>query len=313
MIDAVQRAAAATAEFNQVRAVWGLYPGRLEEYPLEEAWSLVKEISRLPEYAALTRLIAELSDLVVKWRGHKPQPAPLPQNLTGIATGRSLEHLTPFELVKLADPDMEDLFHDSFEHQALLHYSFTGKRQETAPPLICCLDTSASMNQPAARGLSRLAWGKAVTLALHNAASQERRPFHAICFSTVGQTQIFSAPGGRLAATDVLALAKCHLGGGTHFETPLDAAVQLTAAAHAGTGDMVMITDGEAPLAEDYVKRFVHDQRRLSLHMYAMFIDGHHDQLAALSRQAFSVASADEHAWRGALSSINRQLAEESR
>ena len=108
-----------------------------------------------------------------------------------------------------------------------------------------CLDESSSTRADAP-------WGKAVALALLDAAMSGGRKFALIHFAGTGKfkTDLFM-PGG-YGTEDVFAAAETLLNGNTDFETPLKESFQLIEHEEFENADIVFMTDGVCDLAESF-------------------------------------------------------------
>ena len=118
--------------------------------------------------------------------------------------------------------------------------------------MIVCLDGSSSM-----AGEKEI-WSKAVALTLLEIARRQRRRFRFVCFSSP-ETPLFTLDlnprDHHLVREDrALDVAEYFPGGGTDFETPLDAALETLAAARYRRGDVVLITDGECRVSPEWLR-----------------------------------------------------------
>lgn len=113
-----------------------------------------------------------------------------------------------------------------------------------------CLDESDSAREEAS-------WGKAVALALLDAAMSGNRKFALIHFSDTGEfkTDIFLP--GTYTTDDVFAAAETFLGGGTDYETPFAESLRLISDEGFENADIVFATDGECALPESFIQEFL--------------------------------------------------------
>src|SRR5262249_60355881 len=135
-------------------------------------------------------------------------------------------------------------------------------------PMIVCLDGSSSM-----AGEKEI-WSKAVALTLLEIARRQRRLFRFICFSSA-DTPLFTLDLNprehHLVREDrALDVAEYFPGGGTDFETPLDAALETLAAARYRRGDVVLITDGECQVQPAWLEHFEREKRRLDFSLVSI-------------------------------------------
>jgi uncharacterized protein with von Willebrand factor type A (vWA) domain len=89
----------------------------------------------------------------------------------------------------------------------------------------------------------------------------------------------------------VMELAEYFAGGGTDFELPLDAAVELLGEKRLQRGDVVFITDGECSVAPEWLARFRDRKDALQFSVYAILIDLGSSELSTLAQFSDRVTS----------------------
>lgn len=163
--------------------------------------------------------------------------------------GNNLSRVISSEYAMLAVPATIPLFLRKYQGKRLKQY----KRREAifkgSGDIIMCLDESSSTREEAP-------WGKAVALALLDAAMYGNRKFALIHFSDKGEfkTDIFLP--GSYSTEDVFSAAETFLGGGTDFETPLIEALRLISDEGFENADIVFVTDGECVLSDSFIEDF---------------------------------------------------------
>jgi len=193
------------------------------------------------------------------------------EELLAIEQGSTLEHLLPNELVTLHHPVLHKDFQRRLLDRELLQYSLRGVEEKGKGPMVVCLDGSSSM-----AGEKEL-WSKAVTLTLLDIARRQRRPFHSICFSSAETPlQVLDLNTRNQYGVDTdraIDLAEYFPGGGTDFETPLNAAVERLEKSRYKKGDVVFITDGECQVSQEWAERFRQDKEKLGFSLFSILID----------------------------------------
>lgn len=76
-----------------------------------------------------------------------------------------------------------------------------------------------------------------------------------------------------MSLPEILDFAGCFPGGGTDFEKPISAAVELLDDVRLKGGDVVFVTDGEAPIRKEFADEVKRLQKRLDFTIYAVLID----------------------------------------
>ena len=137
----------------------------------------------------------------------------------------------------------------------LLQYALSGHAKKSKGPIICCIDESGSM------GGQLEYWAKAVALALLDTAQRENRDFLVIHYSgEYSPRQLPEHDFPKNSPPDIektIAMAEKFINGGTNFEPPLKLAMEyIDNKPEFSKADIVFITDGEAPLTNDFVDKF---------------------------------------------------------
>ena len=200
-----------------------------------------KELRRIAELAGRMRRIAAEKQRTKTKHGV--------DELSDIMVGDDLARLIPSELSKLANPLMKMDFRKKYLEKQLLQYRLRGRERQGKGPVVVCIDESGSMHG------DRDIWAKAVALALLQIAQQQKRNFALIHFdSHVTRTDEFSGPIDQVKLMDMIAY---FTGGGTAFEEPMDKSIEIISKdKHYNNADIIMITDGDCDVGEDWVSKF---------------------------------------------------------
>lgn len=278
---AVRRAAAEAAEAAKEDAAlmraWGVEPGQLERMAFEQRAALARRLStgRLGQF---TDLIGRFRQMAFGERARRVENAP--GELVGITLGDDLSRVVPSELAQLSIPAMRPLFATRYAEAQLMLYDSRGEQSIGRGAIIACVDCSFSMAQPcgdAAQGLTGEAWAKACALALLDQARQTKRDFVGILFSSNSEVGVYRFPADRPSTiTDVIEFAEHFFGGGTDYQAPLSAAVELLEAEFNDEGrqrgDIVMITDGECAVTEEWMRSWNEAKHRLGFRCFGIGI-----------------------------------------
>ena len=140
-------------------------------------------------------------------------------------------------------------------------------------------------------------WAKAVTLTMHQIALKQRRKMRVISFSSRGAPLDIFDLGQGLAPENrtrtIMDLAEHFPGGGTDFEQPLQAALEFTDESAFKRGDIVLITDGECQVKDEWAKWFKQTKKSRGVFLFAILIDvdtNSEDQLKTLSDKVARVS-----------------------
>lgn len=231
---------------------YGIEPGKLTRMPADERLKLAARLNTA-RLRKIAQLFGPLRNLAFAAR-QRVVPT-LPHEMTGVTVGRDLERLLPGELLRFADPDQEDAFYVDYAESRLLTYKVRGKEKVGKGGIIVLEDGSGSMS-----GVRELQ-AKAIMLVMMNIAKKEHRTFHLIHFGSRGQTKRFSFTKPADFTLDrVVEAAEFFLSSGTDFQTPFSEGMEILKAEFARTGkvesDIVMISDGECTVTDDWLGKF---------------------------------------------------------
>ena len=215
-----------------------------------------------------------------------------------IELGSELGRLIPAELLAMHHPALKRDFHRRVLEGAVLQYRLRDDEPKGRGPMVVCIDVSSSMEG------DKEMWSKAVALTLMDIARRQRRLFRAVMFSSGDVSlKVLDLNRERRYQPDlnkVLEMAEYFPGGGTDFEAPIDAAVELLGEKKLKRGDIVIITDGESQVSPDWLARLSERKRELDFSIFAVLVDVGSAQMSSLAQFADRIASvkriSDAHA-----------------
>ncbi|MFD8316151.1 VWA domain-containing protein [Kitasatospora purpeofusca] len=259
-----------------VRA-WGVEPGQLERMDFDQRVELAERLrgNRLSEFV---QLIGRFRLMAAGERARRVED--VPGELTGVTLGDDLTRLLPSETAALGVPAMRAVFAARYAEGQLMLFESRGEERIGHGAIIVCVDCSYSMStrhRREAGSPTREAWAKACALALLDQARRSRRDFAAILFSSPGQLRTFHfAADEPVSIAQVVEMAEHFYAGGTDFESPLSAAADVLAAQYnaQGTqrGDIVLITDGECEVGEEWMRDWQVTKARLDFRTFGIAV-----------------------------------------
>jgi uncharacterized protein with von Willebrand factor type A (vWA) domain len=206
-----------------------------------------------------------------------------------IERGNELGRLIPAELIALHQPQLYRDFKRRLLEGAILQYQLRQDEEKGRGPMVVCLDLSSSM-----QGDKEL-WGKAVTLTLMDIARRQRRLFRAVLFSSGADTlRVIDVNRERRYEPElgkVMELAEYFPGGGTEFERPLDAAMELVAQKKLRRADIVIITDGECQVSPQWLAALNARKEELQFKIFGVVVDVGSNELGTLRQFSDRIAS----------------------
>ena len=205
------------------------------------AADLLMNSSKLKEIARKAGRLRQLAN-----NAQKAEAKNARERLLGINRGDDLSRLLPTEIHKLADPDRRGHFLKGYVERTLLQYRLGGKLPQGKGPIVFCIDESGSMAG------DREVWAKAVCLAMLEVAARQKRVCALVHFDrSVSRVDVFRP--GQYGTAEVLDAMMHFSGGGTNFDAPLRAAVELIEAeGDLRKADVVLVTDGAASADEGW-------------------------------------------------------------
>jgi len=137
---------------------------------------------------------------------------------------------------------------------------------------------------------NREEWSKAVALGLAEIAAREKRAFAYALFAGP-QDNLISAEFtcGHPTPEQLLALAQGFIGGGTDFEQPLKYAVDKLSESKFSQADIVVITDGECQVSEEFRAMLMKAKDVKEFRIYSILIGGYPHELNQWSDAVWDV------------------------
>ena len=265
---------------------FGTNPGELSRMPAQQRFELA---ARIQNNETLRQLADKVGRMVRFAMGEQARKIVHGRDeVYDIELGNDISQVLPSELATLADDDSAVLFFKKFTEKELMQYKLRGTEKVAKGAIVCMIDTSGSMyGHPET-------WAKAVGIALLNIAAKQGRDFYGILFSSAHDAlQEFHFPKGIADIEQVLDFAEFMYGGGTDFEKPIGRGVEVLQEQYnnddAQKGDLVLITDGESYVSDDWRDRYFNAKDLLAFRMYGCLIGVHSDTLNVLADQTYRI------------------------
>ncbi len=215
-----------------------------------------------------------------------------------IELGAEVGRLIPAELLAMHHPVLKRDFHRRILEGSVLQYRLRDDEQKGKGPMVVCIDVSSSMEG------EKEMWSKAVALTLMDIARRQRRLFRAVMFSSGDRSlKVLDLNRERRYQPDlnkVVEMAEYFPGGGTDFEAPIDAAIELLGEKKLKRGDIVIITDGESRVSPEWLTSMRARKDELDFSIFAVLVDVGSAETSSLAQFADRITSvkriSDEHA-----------------
>lgn len=282
---AMQEAADAESGVEGLMSAFGTEPGELKRMDAEERMALASRIRKNKKLREMAEKIGRHVRLAMGEQARKLNHAP--DELHSIEQGNNINRVIPAELMYLTDTDLEDVFYKKFVSRQLLQYKLRGYDKVGRGAIICLLDSSGSMYG------AKETWAKAVAIAMLNIAKRQGRDFYGILFSYGKDIMEFHFPKGVAKISDVLDFAEFSYHGGTDFETPLSRAVEILSEQYQSEelkrGDILMVTDGEAPISDEWLKEYKKNKEDMAFRTYSCLIGTEANSLRRISDEVTNI------------------------
>ena len=205
-----------------------------------------------------------------------------------VERGSDLGRMIPSELVAMHHPILRHDFHRRLLEGSILQYRLQDDEQKHKGPMVVCVDVSSSME-----GQKEL-WSKAVSLTLMDIARRQRRLFRAVMFSSSNVVKVLDLNRERRYQPEmskVMELAEYFPGGGTDFEAPIDAAMDLIEEKKLKRADIVIITDGECQVSPQWLAHLKERKDELDFSIFAVLVDVGSSELSTLAQFSDRITS----------------------
>ncbi|KNF10096.1 von willebrand factor type A domain-containing protein [Gottschalkia purinilytica] len=226
---------------------WGLDDGKLTPTSYEEKIGVSLKLKSLKKVREISEMAGRFKSSASKLQKRKTKEEG--QEICGVQMGSEIHKVLPSEKILLAKETTKKSFYKKYIQRELLAYKYKNNKDKSKGPIICCVDTSGSMEGDLE------VWSKSVAIALLDIAIKQKRDFVSILFSNkVYKTIEFNK--NKMEPSKLYELATFFYGSGTNFVEPLTESINLINSAKYKYSDIIFITDGEAPLDEEFIEEF---------------------------------------------------------
>lgn len=284
-----EAAKAAKEETESTEALldsFGTEPGSLKKMDARARMELASRIRQNRNLRELAEKVGRFVRLALSEQAQKITHGI--DEIHDIEMGNDIHKVIPSELLLLADDELDILFLKKYANRELLQYQLRGVEKVSRGAIICMIDSSGSMSG------SRDTWARAVGIALLHIAFRQKRDFYGIIFSSSYDPLLeFNFPKGIATPTQVLDFAEAGYHGGTDFETPINRAVEVLKDQFndegSQKGDLVMITDGECQVSEEWLDRFRNNKDYLAFRLFSCLIGMSSATLSTISDEMYHI------------------------
>lgn len=257
--------------------LWGFDPGQVKEMDYETIKSLTDQLAANEKLMAIAEILGGLAPF---WKGRLREKEQVGVEITDeYYLGSDLANIHPAELVELADPNLEDLFHLKYAEEALFCTRTKVKIKLGEGSVVVMRDRSGSMEG------DKEIWATALELAVTNLVTRDNRdtahiwftakaePLEVVeCLSRGGGIQAVRylvewqqdgnqkvIPGSQRQMTYfeayVYIATQGRSRGGTEFDPPTRWGLATLDREEFSRADTLLLTDGHADLPDGTIRR----------------------------------------------------------
>ncbi len=291
----LRQAVSDAAEDSRTLAGWGLAPGPGKHDP-QAARAGIAVAARLV-FDRQLRIAIKQAGRVFRLALSKRRTTlhSSAGEIYSLELGSQLDRVLPAELALLRQPVLRREFRRRFAEGSLLQYAVRERQTLGAGPVVICVDTSGSMDDPAPGGLSRLAWAKALGLGIALLCGRDRRAWHGLLFGAQKDAlREYCWPRG-VDPGQVQDFMSFAYRGGTDFEVPLKRAREVIEAAPAFCrADILFVTDGECRVPAGFLQEFQAWKEAASVSVFAFGVGFGTGGMAAFADRLWHVTGSDQ-------------------
>jgi uncharacterized protein with von Willebrand factor type A (vWA) domain len=240
----------ASLEVNEVSDLvqaWGLGEGEKCRVAFDNKKDAVEIIRKSKKLRDLTDLIGRFKESAITEQKKKVKNGAV--EIKSVKNGKEIQDTLPSERMQLCNDITKGDFYRRYSEGQLLVYSKESNKEKNKGPIICCVDTSGSMN-----GSEEL-WSKALAIGVLEIAQMQKRDYACIIYDSVADNPIVISKN-EISPEKIISIAETFKGGGTNFENPLKKALDLIKQSQFKDADILFITDGDCYVSDTFKQKF---------------------------------------------------------
>jgi uncharacterized protein with von Willebrand factor type A (vWA) domain len=210
------------------------------------------------------------------------------EELVGITMGDDLDNLLPEEIAEFMDPDTEVLFLDKFSNKNLLQYDAVSKEPEGRGDVVCVMDESGSMVDCKVDydndSIRRIDVARSILFGLACVAKKSNRRLRLIRFDGGAIETTFNS----MEEVMMFALEGNVKNGGTSYDNMLTKVMEVMTEERKKKSDVILISDGEACIDPDILKKYTELKQELSFKCVSLMIGDYGYELKKISDLVFN-------------------------
>lgn len=260
-------------KLDLVQSMYGTAPGVPERRSAQEKLQFAQQIANSSRWKQLFKVMGRFQHFALASSQQRVEE--MPHEIVGIELGADLDRVLPSEFMYLTDPELEDIFFKNFSEGTLMQWEMEGEDTIGKGPIVLLIDGSGSMAQKR-DGLTPEIWSKAVMLGFLTLAEREKRDVYVRQFGARGKHSDWAFPyrthRDAVRPESLFEAGECFLNGGTDFMDPLQWALEKVTTAEWSRSDVVIITDGRAPIHPQFREKYTREKEEKNFRAFGLFI-----------------------------------------
>lgn len=231
-------------------------------------------LAALRSNPALERVLEAIGRLGTKaWSGVARVPSAAREDVLDLELGSDISRFLVSEISRFANPVLRGRAWLDYLQSRILQYQFEGFESRKNGPIYAAIDLSGSMEDPSVLpGLRRDVLAVGLILAISKICDVQKRRLHVIGFSDqiIWSKEVKTPTQAVEFATFLMSRLAC--GGGTNYDLPLEYLSSLSVRSAASGGDLLMITDGEAPVSTSTRKKIESARSKAGVRLFSLLL-----------------------------------------
>jgi uncharacterized protein with von Willebrand factor type A (vWA) domain len=233
--------------------------------------ALAKKVMRSDKLKRIAEIAGRMRNIAAEKQANKTDYAR--SEVTEVEKGGDVSRILPAEIMKLADPDLENLFFANMANGSLLQYRIEGKEKQAQGPIVMAIDNSGSMSgEP--EYLS-----KGIALGLLEVAVRQKRAVHVVHFDTQIQATLVIDPRKPQTLQNVdelIEFMEFFSCGGTCIDVAMDHLMGIIESAAEGesfkSADVILISDDCWDGKDAWYAQYNERAKRLGVNTYNLMM-----------------------------------------
>ena len=248
-------------------AAFGVNPGNLHRVSHPDIIALAEKRKNNPYFQKILDELGRQYKIRKELEESHSKLAPN-QGLENIISGDDLTRLSSSELVSMNTPELSEDFDHRFIDGELDIIDDRAQLLDRKGKYLVVKDSSGSMYQS-----EKNIKTDSTSLSALNKAKDDDRETALVTFGSVGEVKIAEFDNSQFNINSKLESVEFGYGGGTNFESPLDAALSLIETDKYSGADILFITDGECDISDKFLARFLEIKKKKNLRCIGVFIN----------------------------------------